>query len=91
MPKAEVPLDGLLERLRMGSVWLSTRNEQLYEADVTYDKEFDSLLHTWDELESSLRVVHDYEHCVFGEGQTCPTNTMVTCSACIREGEKGEA
>ena len=84
MPEAEVPLDGLLERLQSGSKWLTTRSAQLYAADVTYDKEFDDLLHMWDELESALRVVHNYEHCVFGEDQHCPDDTVVSCAACIR-------
>ena len=85
MPEAEVPLDGLLERLRRGSEWLAMRNEQLCEADVTYDRQFDDLLHMWDELESALRVVHNFQHCIFGEGLRCPDDNVITCAACISE------
>jgi hypothetical protein len=85
MPEAEVPLDGLLERLQRGSEWLAAKHDQLYEVDVAYDKEFDDLLNMWDELESALRVVHNYEHCIFGEDQRCPDDTVVKCAACVLE------
>jgi hypothetical protein len=80
----DLPLSQLLERLRKGSRWLQQEHQLFIDntPDRTDDTLFSKMLHTWDSLEVALRDIHDYQGCVFGEGQRCPEGAPVRCFAC---------
>ena len=88
MPKVDGSLPELLHRLQVGSRWLTERDDELLRTGQKYCDKFMQLLDLWYSLDAGLRAVHDYEHCVFGEGQACPVNSVVTCSPCTSRKER---
>ena len=82
MPEVDGSLPALLHRLRVGSRWLTGRDEELDRLGQTYSGKFARMLDVWYGLDAGLRAVHGYVHCVFGEGQSCPEDAAVFCQAC---------
>lgn len=83
------PPDRLVNRLRKGHQWLMTEyQKQMDDApDAATTGLFGKALATWGELEQTLRVVHSYEGCIFGEGQRCPDNAPMVCDTCAAPGK----
>ena len=82
-PTSDLPLDRLLERLRKGSRWLQTEHDRCYTGELGDNTELAKMSATWDELEEVLRHTHGYQLCIFeDEGQRCPEDAPLRCSAC---------
>lgn len=77
--------DGLLNRLRAGSQWLTAQHLAWLEGspDAGSDERFSVALAAWTEMERSLRLVFGYEGCVFGPDRRCPDDAPVICDFCM--------
>ena len=84
-PAQDALSDHLLSRLQAGSRWLTAQHQAWLDdkEDAASDERVSVALDGWDEMERSLRLVYDYEGCVFGPDQRCPEDAPVTCDFCV--------
>ena len=87
---ADVPVAQLLERLQRGSRWLEKEDQGYWagDDDRAEDELFSKMWALWSDLELALRNAHQYEGCIFGEGQQCPDDGVVECEACADHAEE---
>ena len=83
---SDLPLPDLLNRLRRGSRWLEAEHAKWYAGEPSDDELRSKMSGVWDELEEALRHA-GFEGCIFGEGQQCPEDAPLRCSACANFGQ----
>ena len=84
----DVPLDELLVRLQKGSQWLQKQDRLYFDGDdgkAADDYLFTQMWALWNDLELTVRHVHNYQGCIFGDGLSCPIDGPVVCEACFTE------
>ena len=74
----------LLSRLRNGSQWLTVQHQAWldHEKEAASDERFSVALDGWAEMERSLRMIYDYQGCIFGVGRECPGSAPARCDGC---------
>ena len=84
-PDPDAFSDNLLSRLQAGTRWLTAQHKAWLDdkKDAAGDERFSVALAAWDEMERSLRMVYNYEGCIFGVDQRCPQDALVTCDGCL--------
>ena len=83
--KPDVLSKHLLARLRNGSQWLTAQHAAWLDdaPDAATDERFSVALSAWAEMERSLRMVYDYQDCIFGAAARCPEDAPVQCDFCV--------
>ena len=75
----------LMERCRTGQAWLAEVNAKL-EAEDAVDTPLNERLamgfDLFGKLENLLRFTYDYEGCIHGQEQRCPSDAVALCEAC---------
>ena len=84
-PRTDAFSDHLLSRLQAGSRWLTAQHQAWLDKKqgAASDERFSVALDAWAEMERSLRLVYDYQGCIFGPDQRCPEDAPVRCDGCL--------
>ena len=74
----------LAQAAENSSQWLTAQHQAWLDdkKDAASGERFSVALDGWAEMERSLRLVYNYEGCIFGPDQRCPEDAPVTCDGC---------